>query len=62
MLNQNASLNESASSKMFATTRRLFQIESKFLNSENEMIRMFGARVVHGEKAKYAFIFFQLFI
>ncbi len=52
MLNENISLNESTSSKMFASTRKLFQIESKFLNSENEMIRMFGAKVVHGEKAK----------
>jgi len=52
MLNENISLNESTSSKMFSSTRKLFQIESKFLNSENEMIRMFGAKVVHGEKAK----------
>ena len=30
--------------------RRLFQIESKNLNSENEMIRMFGAKVVQAER------------
>ena len=30
--------------------RRLFQIESKNLNSDNEMIRMFGAKIVQAER------------
>ncbi len=30
--------------------RNLFQIESKNLNSDNEMIRMFGAKIVQSER------------
>ena len=30
--------------------RRLYQIESKNLNSDNEMIKMFGARIVQAER------------
>jgi hypothetical protein len=30
--------------------RRLFQIDSKNLNSDNEMIKMFGARIVQAER------------
>lgn len=30
--------------------RQLFQIESKYLNADNEMIRMFGAKIVQAER------------
>ena len=30
--------------------RRLFKIESKYLNSDNEMIKMFGAKIVQAER------------
>ena len=31
--------------------KSLFRIESKYLNSDNEMIRMFGAKIVQAERA-----------
>ncbi len=31
--------------------KNLFRIESKYLNSDNEMIRMFGAKIVQAERA-----------
>lgn len=30
--------------------RRLFKIESKYLNSDNEMIKMFGAKIVQADR------------
>jgi hypothetical protein len=50
MIDENQKLNASASSQMLTITKKLFQIESKYLNSDNEMIRMFGAKIVHNEK------------
>ena len=37
--------------KILNKTRHLLQLESKHLNYENEMIRMFGARIVMNERA-----------
>jgi hypothetical protein len=31
--------------------KHLFQIESKYLNAENEMMRMFGSRIVQSERS-----------
>lgn len=49
-ISENSLLNESNSKNLFLATKKLFQIESKFLNADNEMIRMFGAKIVQGEK------------
>lgn len=35
-----------------ANVKRLFQIQPKYLNSDNEMIRMFGAKIVQSERNK----------
>lgn len=43
--------NKDNSTSLGSLNRRLFQIESKHLNSDNEMIRMFGAKIVQQEKA-----------
>lgn len=51
MLDENKQSTISTYSKMFFATRKLFQVESKYLNADNEMIRMFGAKIVQGEKA-----------
>lgn len=39
---------------MHSKTKHLLQIESKHLNYDNEMIRMFGARIVQNERANAA--------
>ena len=41
----------SVADELIVRTRHLLQIEPKFLNADNEMIRMFGAKVVNAEKA-----------
>jgi hypothetical protein len=47
-LNSNSKVNYVENEKF----RSLFQIESKNLNADNEMIRMFGAKIVQGERAE----------
>ncbi len=51
-LNSSDSSSQSSSSvaKMIQSTKNLFQIEAKYLNADNEMIRMFGAKIVQAEK------------
>ena len=39
---------------IYTKTKHLLQIESKHLNHDNEMIRMFGARIVQNERANAA--------
>lgn len=46
----NMSLKSSNQTFSNQKVKDLFQIESKHLNSDNEMIRMFGARIVQGER------------
>jgi hypothetical protein len=47
-------LNQSSPKASFinANVKRLFQIQPKYLNSDNEMIRMFGAKIVQSERNK----------
>lgn len=50
MIDENQKLNASTSIQMMNITKKLFQIEAKYLNADNEMIRMFGAKIVQNEK------------
>ena len=50
MASQNLASKTSSTAKMLAASKKLLQVESKYLNSDNEMIRKFGAKIVQAEK------------
>ena len=52
MASQNLAAKTSSTAKMLAASKKLLQVESKYLNSDNEMIRKFGAKIVQAEKNK----------